>query len=551
MQFKKIHIQIVLLWLFLVIISLNGRSYLPIDETRYVTVAWNMWLNNDYLVPTLNGVAYSHKPPLLFWLINLGWKVFGVNDWWPRLVPSLFALASVFVTRKIAGQLWPNLVTVKDNASLILIGSGLWVLYTTALMFDMMIAFFTTLGILGLLMALQDQSKKGWLLFALAISGGLLAKGPTILLQLLPVALLVAWWNINPTKKLSAKNWYFPLFCAVLGGAAIALMWAIPAGMHGGSAYQRAIFWGQTADRMVDSFAHNRPFWWYVPILPLLLFPWLLWGRFWQGVKNYKASEMGIRFCIAWALPVFIGFSFISGKQIHYILPIFPAFALIIARFCHVSEQSNNTPNQRNAVLLIAVATALLGAIFLAFPLYQRAHPSLAAWLQQIPLWLGAGVIASAVLIYFLPKKSVSNSIAQLSVMTIALVTIGMFVLIDSAGEAYDVRPISAQLKILELSGTPVAYVGKYPGVFNFVGRLKQSPDIISADEVPAWFVAHPNGRLIEYIKRSQAINAQQVDYMQAYKGVTVAILKREQWQSASTIPNLANPSQAPDDADQ
>ena len=234
-----------LLWLFLVIVSLNGRSYLPIDETRYVTVAWNMWLNNDYLVPYLNGVAYSHKPPLLFWLINLGWKVFGVNDWWPRLVPSLFALTSVFVTRKIAGQLWPNLVTVKDNASLILIGSGLWVLYTTALMFDMMIAFFTTLGILGLLMALQDQSKKGWLLFALAIGGGLLAKGPTILLQLLPVALLAAWWNINPTKKLSAKNWYFPLFCAVLGGAAIALMWAIPAGMHGGSAYQRAIFWGR------------------------------------------------------------------------------------------------------------------------------------------------------------------------------------------------------------------------------------------------------------------------------------------------------------------
>ena len=551
MTLKKIHIQIVLLWLFLVIISLNGRSYLPIDETRYVTVAWNMWLNNDYLVPYLNGVAYSHKPPLLFWLINLGWKVFGVNDWWPRLVPSLFALASVFVTRKIAGRLWPHLITIKDNASLILIGSGLWVLYTTALMFDMMIAFFTTLGVLGMLMALQDKPKKGWLLFALAIAGGLLAKGPTILLQLLPVALLPAWWNINPTKKLNAKNWYLSLFCAVLGGAAMALMWAIPAGMHGGSEYQRAIFWGQTADRMVDSFAHNRPFWWYVPILPLLLFPWLLWGRFWQGVKNYKASEVGIRFCIAWALPVFIGFSFISGKQIHYILPIFPAFALLIARFCHVSEQPSNTPNQRSAVLLIAIATALLGAILLVFPLYQRTHPNLAVWLQQIPLWLGFGVMASGALIYSLPKKSVSNSIAQLSVMTIALVTICMFVLIYSAGDAYDVRPISAQLKMLELSRTPVAYVGKYPGVFNFMGRLEHSPDIISADEVPTWFAAHPNGRLIEYIKRTQAINAQQVEYMQAYKGVTVAILNREQWLAVSTAPNLAKPSQVLDEADQ
>ena len=530
MTTKKIHIQIILLWLFLVILGLNGRSYLPIDETRYATVAWNMWLNGDYLVPYLNGVAYSHKPPLLFWLINLGWKIFGVNDWWPRLVPSLFALASVFVTRKIAGRLWPAQVSIKDNASLILIGSGLWVLYSTALMFDMMIAFFTTLGILGLLMALQDASKKGWLLFTLAIGGGLLAKGPTILLQVLPVALLAAWWNINPSKKLNAKNWYLPLLCTVLGGAAIALVWAIPAGIHGGHDYQHAIFWGQTADRMIDSFAHKRPFWWYGSILPLLLFPWLLWGNFWRGLlQKNQAAEMGIRFCIAWALPVFIVFSLMSGKQIHYILPIFPAFALLIARYSHAETNTNKS------LLAIVLAITMLGTVLLAFPIYQRGHPNLAAWLQQIPLWLGGGILASAALICFLPKKSTTNSISQLSVMTIALVTICMFVLLHTAGDAYDVRPISAQLKILELSNTPVAYVGKYPGIFNFVGRLKQSPDIINADAVPAWFAAHPNGRLIEYFKRSKPINQTQAEYVQAYKGVTIAILNHQQWLASST----------------
>jgi len=529
---KKIHFQILLLWLFLVLLGLNGRSYLPIDETRYVTVAWNMWLNGDYWVPYLNDVAYSHKPPLLFWLINLGWKIFGVNDWWPRLVPSLFALASVLVTRKIAGRLWPELITIKDNASLILIGSGLWVLYSTALMFDMMIAFFTALGIWGLLIALQDGTKKGWLLFALAIGGGLLAKGPTILLQLLPVALLASWWNIDQhfNKKLHAKNWYLPLFFAVLGGAVIALIWAIPAGIHGGPEYQRAIFWGQTADRMVDSFAHNRPFWWYLPIMPLLLFPWLLWGRFWHGVKNSKMSEFGIRFCIAWVLPVFIAFSFISGKQIHYILPIFPAFALLIARFSHVGDNTNT----RIAVLPIAIVTFLLGAILLAFPLYQQAHPSLTSWIQRIPLWLGGFTIATAFIIYFLPKKTVSSTISQLSFISIALATICMYELLHTAGDAYDMRPMSAQLKALESSGTPVAYLGKYPGIYNFLGRLKQSPDLIEANAIAPWFAAHPNGRIVEYFKRTNPVNLQQVEYMQAYKGITVAILNREQWLATS-----------------
>jgi len=91
-------------------------------------------------------------------------------------------------------------------------------------------------------------------------------------------------------------------------------------------------------------------------------------------------------------------------------------------------------------------------------------------------------------------------------------------------------RPISAQLKALEASGTPVAYLGKYPGIYNFLGRLKQSPDLIEANGVAPWFAAHPNGRIVEYFKRSNPINPQQVEYMQAYKGITVAILNREQW---------------------
>ncbi len=512
----------------MVILGLNGRSYLPIDETRYVTVAWNMWLNGDYLVPYLNGIAYSHKPPLLFWLINLGWKIFGVNDWWPRLVPSLFALGSVFITRNIAGRLWPDQINLKNNASLILIGSGLWVLYSTALMFDMLIAFFTALGIWGLLISLQEQTKKGWLLLALAIGGGLLAKGPTILLQLLPVALLAAWWNKD--KVLTMKNWYFPLFYAVLGGTAIALLWAIPAGMRGGAEYQHAIFWGQTAERMVDSFAHKRPFWWYVPILPLLLFPWLFWGAFWQNLKPSALADMGMRFCIAWSVPVFIAFSMISGKQIHYILPIFPAFALLIVRLITHAESANS----RKSFLPLAIAIGLLGACLLALPIYEQQHKNFSTWLQHIPLWLGALFIATAFLVYFLPKKTISDAVSQLTVISIFLVTICMFVLIHIAGDAYDMRPISAQLKILELSNTPVANIGKYPGIFNFLGRLKQSPDLIDAGVVAAWFAAHPDGRLIEYFKRDKPIQAGQVEFMQAYKGITVAILTRAQWQRIS-----------------
>jgi len=534
-KMKKTPFQILLLWFFLVVVSLNGRSYIPIDETRYVTVAWEMWLNGDYLVPTLNGIAYSHKPPLLFWLINLGWKVFGVNDWWPRLVPSLFALASVFITRNIANRLWPKNTALKDSTSLILMSSGLWVFFSTALMFDMLIAFFTVLGIWGLFIALQAQKSiqavKGWFMFTLAISGGLLAKGPAIFLQLLPIALLTPWWNTD--KHLNAKNWYLPLIYSVLGGTIIVITWAIPAGIHGGSEYQHAIFWGQTADRMVDSFAHKRPFWWYLPLLPLLLFPWLFWGAFWQGLIKLNPLDMSIRFCVAWIIPVIVAFSFISGKQVHYILPIFPAFSLLIAR---VTEK--HQANTRLPLLPIVIATFIVGIVLLALPSYAYSHSKLSAWMQHIPLWLGGLTIVAASLIYFLPKKSVLATISQLSVLSIILMTICLYVVIHTAGNAYDMRPISVKLKELESQNIPVAYLGKYPGTFNFLGRLKQSPELIRENTALAWFSAHPNGRIIKFFDKANEINQQQVEFIQAYKDASIAILNYQQWQAKINLPS-------------
>jgi len=529
---KNIRFQILLLWIFLVVLGLNGRSYFPIDETRYVTVAWNMWLNGDYLVPYLNGVAYSHKPPLLFWLINLGWKVFGVNDWWPRLVPSLFALASVFVTRNIAGRLWPGQINIKNNASLILISSGLWVAYSTALMFDMLIAFFTVLGVWGMLIAAQDRGIKGWILLALAIGGGLLAKGPTILLQLLPLALLAHWWNAD--NKPNAKSWYLPLFCSVLGGVAIALVWAIPAGIHGGSVYQHAIFWGQTADRMVDSFAHKRPFWWYLVLMPLLFFPWLLWGAFWKGLFKHNSADSGIRFCVAWALPVYVAFSFISGKQVHYVLPIFPAIALMVAIYT-----SKSISTSRTLTLPVSIALLALGATLFALPHYAHLHQNrFASWIETIPSWLGLFTILLAGLIYLLPKKSVSSATSQLAMMTITLITALMFVIMRAAGDAYDVRPISAKLKQLESKNIPIAYLGRYPGIFNFLGRLNQSPENVNGASIEPWFATHPNGRAIVYFDDFNKVVLNQVEFVQAYKGSAIGIVNREQWLARKNAPS-------------
>jgi 4-amino-4-deoxy-L-arabinose transferase-like glycosyltransferase len=268
----------------LTVVAVASRPLTPIDETRYVSVAWEMWLRGDPWVPFKNGVPYSDKPPLLLWLYQAGWAVFGVNDWWPRLVSPISSLTCLGLTAMLAQRLRPELPEVSITAPWILASSLLWILFSTSAMFDVLLTVWVLLGVSGIWLASQGKTVRGFALLGLAVGIGVLAKGPVILLHVLPLAVLAPWWS----PGLNWKRWYGGIALAVLMGAAIALAWAIPAGFKGGEEFRHAIFWGQTANRMVDSFAHRRPFWWYLPLLPLLLYPWLVWPgkadqRLWLG----------------------------------------------------------------------------------------------------------------------------------------------------------------------------------------------------------------------------------------------------------------------------
>ena len=84
-----------MIWIYILLASLTAwyvRPILPIDETRYLSVAYEMFIDKEWVVPKLNGEIYSQKPPLLFWLIQSGWSIFGVNIWWPRML-GLIALS--------------------------------------------------------------------------------------------------------------------------------------------------------------------------------------------------------------------------------------------------------------------------------------------------------------------------------------------------------------------------------------------------------------------------------------------------------------------------
>lgn len=512
-----------LLWLAVVIAALFSRTLWPVDETRYTSVAWEMWLRGDFLVPHLNGETYSHKPPLLFWLIQLGWAVFGVNDWWPRLVPALFGLADLILCARLARRLWPGDRDIGALAALLLFGSALWLLFTGLLMFDLLIAFCVLLGMTGVLRAwAAGPGWSGWLIVGVAIGLGVLSKGPVILLHILPVALLAPWWA-TARRPERWRRWYAGIGLAILTGAAIALSWAISAALAGGPAYGDAIFWGQTAGRMGTSFAHRLPWWWYLPLLPLLLFPWLLWPPVWRALARMRAygRDAGVRFCLAWLVPVFIGFSLISGKQPQYLLPLFAAFALLVSH----NLLRPPLPAGRWQMLPVSLSFAAIGGALLALPVLITRFEKLPAWATDIPPLTGAAFVLVALALLAIPKRMDNRFRVQaLGLAMTVLMVVAHAVIVPAAAPANDVRPIGQYLHKLQAEGTPIAHLGKYHGQFQFVGRLEKPLTVIQLDGIEAWFASHPNGKLIAYADNWQPPNPVQPEFTQPYRSNRVNV---------------------------
>jgi len=476
-------------WALFSIASIWLRPLWPVDETRYASVAWEMWLRGDFLVPYVNGEPYSHKPPLLFWLIQLGWGLFGVNDWWPRLVAPLCALTAIPLLLKLEELLWNEKQERNSDSIWVLSGTLLFAGFITLTMFDLLLMLCAMAAMVGVLYLSKNEKFKGILWLGAGIGLGVLAKGPVILLHVLPAAVAAPWWAPNLKGKLG--RWYLDLLLGVLLGAAIALAWALPAAFVGGEEYRRAIFWGQTAGRVAESFAHRSPWWYYLPLLPMLLFPWFVWPRVWLGMKDIF-KDSGSKFLVAWLVLTLIGFSLVSGKQAKYLVPMLPAFALLAGRALR-----RLAAPQRWWEFLPPVAGFLAAPAFLA---YLRTRPEamkLPEWAGEIPLWpIALLALGAPVLLFFARSQTAVQLRALAFAMLIAFAVVGAGV-IPAFVPYSDPAPAARHLAALQAAQVPLAHLGKYHAQYNFAGRLRTPIDILDPAELKAWAAAHPSGQVI------------------------------------------------------
>ena len=494
------------LWTLVALLAIFSHGPMPLYSTRTLAVAWEMWQEHHWLVPYINGEPYSEKVPLLFWLIHAGWFVFGVGDVWPRILEVIFGGVQLVLVAVLARRLFPNRSWVAKAAPWMLLALSYAFLFGLQIMYEVLLAD-CVLGALLCLTPKADRAEPRWWLFGLLIGAGLLTKGPVMLLHIAFPWLLGPIWN--DWAREHRARWYGRGALAILLGLAMLLAWAIPAGFSGGDAYRHRLFFTQTAGRVVKGIQHDeplqshaRPFWWYIPYLAVLAFPFSGWPRAWIALGTLrKPLDTGLRFALCWLVPVFILFSIVSGKQLYYPLPEFGGGMLLLAGAIAVLRERRSALAEKYWLgsWPLGVGGILFAGFLFALPYLVATQHIHGEWFEGAAPYSRTFSVVFLLLggLLLLRGRGEMRRVAIAGLMgVLALNTLFTLTL----WHKYDLSPATALISAAESDQHAIAIEGSYEGQYHFAGRLSQPIlELRDGQALQDFAKDHPDGLVITH----------------------------------------------------
>lgn len=482
-----------------------SRPLIPRDETRYVSVAWEMWRRGEWLVPHLNGEAYSHKPPMLFWVMNAGWAVLGVSEWWARMVGPLCGVVSLWLVWRLGRALWGagRGEVIGGRAALMLTAAAGWMVFASLTMFDAALTACVLAALLGVVRAGEGRAVWGWGLAGAATGAGVLTKGPVVFVHVLPVMVLGPWWlAVRRGGAWSAWRWYAGVLSAVVVAVGIGLAWALPAARAGGEKFAEEILWGQTAGRAVSSFRHARGWWFYVPLVPAMLLPWSAWAEAWRAAGRIAGlrHDAGVRLLVSWVVPALVVFFLISGKQAHYLVPLGAGAALLLARGM---GEVDGWRGRRGELGLIAAILMGAGVVVALLPVALGAWGWLyiklgsPSWGADHHPWAALALVGCGLVLKWWDVRGGGHRVAAVACVVAGAFAAAQWDAMRSVGATLDTAPMGRFLREREREGRAIAHLGEYHGQYHFVGRLERAFDVIWDTRAAAWAREHPGGVVV------------------------------------------------------
>jgi 4-amino-4-deoxy-L-arabinose transferase-like glycosyltransferase len=354
-----------LLFLGIVAFYLWGLGLLPLvgpDEPRYAEVAREMLARHDLITPTLGGMPWFEKPPLLYWFMIAGYRVLGVTEYAARLGPAVCGLlTAVFIywTGKAIEEMseGSGLATAEYSeqrrdglgrfSALVWLSSLGAIVFSRGASFDIVVTM-TVTGALACFFvwhvrsvpgagndAGEPQARMPVLLigFYFFIGLSLLAKG--LVGIVIPFGVIAIYLLIR--REWPMKSLVKSLFWGVPLALAIAAVWFAPMILrHGWKFIDQFIVQHHFARFVTNKYHHPAPIYFYFQVIVALSLPWTIFlaaafldSRRWSWRRGLPLDRFRV-FAFCWILVPVVFFSFSESKLSAYILPVLPAVALLV-----------------------------------------------------------------------------------------------------------------------------------------------------------------------------------------------------------------------------
>lgn len=321
-----------LLWSFLIsLLPLLGwwtYGLTDLDEGFYAAVVSEMNRRGEWITPFYNGKPWFEKPILLYWFAKPSLAIFGEMIG-PRL-PSILATVATyglviwFCKRRV------NLAAAV-LAPMILASSLLFVVVGRLMMTDPLLIMAMTGAMVTFWESLVGDTR--WRLATAAFLGlGVLAKGPVACLLFVIVAAVL--YIRRPEMRADFKGqWGVGTLILI----AVVASWYLPAYLVNGRLFVDEFLIRQNIGRFTGGDeAHTLgglgSLALYIPIFLLGMAPWsFLSLRAYRRKGDDPQNDAMRTFLRVWAVGIFLFFTISGAKLVHYIVPMFPPVAILVA----------------------------------------------------------------------------------------------------------------------------------------------------------------------------------------------------------------------------
>ncbi|QWE09073.1 ArnT family glycosyltransferase [Polynucleobacter ibericus] len=393
--------------------TLNYRHLIPSDEGRYAEIAREMLVTGDWITPRYNGYKYFEKPPLQAWATATTFQVFGIGDWQARLWTALTG----FLTILFVGFTGARIYNARAGwlAAVVLASSPMWIISGHFNSLDMGLSSFLVAALCSLLIAQTSHNKNScrnwmwacWAFMALAT----LSKG--VIGAAIPAMVFIAY-------SISTWDWKIWSRLRIFSGSilflAITAPWFVLVAQRNPE-FLEFFFIHEHLQRFTQD-AHSRtgPIYYFIPLLLIGIIPWALQipGAIAQAWSERRREFSAGWLLVCWFVVIFAFFSVSRSKLPGYIIPVFPALALIVGnRLDHLLGHTNTMALPWK---LQTIGFAILGCIgfFFLDAIGKQARPDEIEAYARYTYWVIAALVALVIFSAYAAWQSKRNGIQSI-----------------------------------------------------------------------------------------------------------------------------------------